>query len=416
MTEMQLQGYRPRLRPRGAETDPNAPDMAGGERAHNGDWPADPARAQDAPPRRRPWLFNPWVDFLTLGGGSLVALAALAAFYPEDETSLAVLGGFMLFIAHFVNHPHFAHSYQLFYRGFAKKAFSPDAPLAARYRFAGIMVPAALAAFLLAALALGSTPLLGLAANAMFFTVGWHYAKQGYGILMLDAARKGFRFDAGQRRRLLWNTHLIWIANWLFANDVLKEKDLWGITYYLLDLPDPILYAVAGLATLSTLAVGRDLFVKWRGGSVLPVNGLLAYVAAVYVWLIFVRFDPVLLFVIPMFHSLQYMAVVWRYQLNVEGERLQERPRSDGTRWTAWLRTAPAGLVRFVLVAGVLGYLGFWLAPIVLDTVTGYDRALFGTTLFLFLGWTFINIHHYFIDNVIWRRDNPGTRRHLFAA
>ena len=182
------------------------------------------------------------------------------------------------------------------------------------------------------------------------------------------------------------------------------------------DLPDPILYAVAALATVSTLAVGRDFFAKWRTCRELPVNGLLAYVAAAYVWLLFVRFDPVLLLVVPLFHSLQYMAVVWRYQLNAEGERLSERPPEAATRWKAWLRSAPAGLVRFALVAGVLGYLGFWLAPIVLDTVTGYDRAVFGATVFLFIGWTFINIHHYFIDNVIWRRDNPGTRRHLFAA
>ena len=409
MQDLPLQDYRPRLHGRRApaeRTDPGLPGAA----------LADTRSSPSNPPRRRPWLFNPWVDFLTLGGGSFVVLAALAAFYPGDETSLAALGGVMLFLAHFVNHPHFAHSYQLFYRDFAKKAFSPDAPLAARYRLAGVMVPAVLAAFLLSALAVGSAPLLGLAANLMFFTVGWHYAKQGYGILMLDAACKGIRFSAGERQHLLLNTHLIWITNWLFANDFLSEKELWGITYYMFDLPDPILYAVAALATVSTLAVGRDFFAKWRTCRELPVNGLLAYIAAAYVWLLFVRFDPVLLFVVPLFHSLQYMAVVWRYQLNVEGERLSERPPEAATRWKAWLRSAPAGLVRFALVAGVLGYLGFWLAPIVLDAVTGYDRAVFGATVFLFIGWTFINIHHYFIDNVIWRRDNPGTRRHLFAA
>ena len=117
-----------------------------------------------------------------------------------------------------------------------------------------------------------------------------------------------------------------------------------------------------------------------------------------------------------MFHSLQYMAVVWRYQLNVEGERVRAGGYSPERKWWAWLHTVPARLVRFALVAGVLGYLGFWLAPFVFDTVVAYDRTVLGATVFLFIGWTFINIHHYFIDNVIWRRDNPGTRRHLFAA
>ena len=416
MQDIHLHDYRPRNPQVSTPEDRDGRVASAKALLHAQALPSHPAGVPDAASRDRRWLFNRWVDFLTLGGGSLVALTALAAFYPRDEPARAALAGIMLFLAHFVNHPHFAHSYQLFYRGFAEKAFSPDSPLAARYRFAGIMVPAVLAAFLLSALALGSAPLLGLAANLMFFTVGWHYAKQGYGILMLDAARKGIRFDAGERRRLLWNTHLIWVTNWLFANDVLSEKEFWGINYYLLDLPDPILFTVAALATVSTLAVGRDFFVKWQSQRKLPFNGLLAYVAAGYVWLMFVRFDPLLLLVVPMFHSLQYMAVVWRYQLNVEGERVRAGGSAPERKWWAWLHTMPAGLIRFALVAGILGYLGFWLAPFVFDTVVAYDRTVLGTTVFLFIGWTFINIHHYFIDNVIWRRDNPGTRRHLFAA
>ncbi|MDE2639165.1 MAG: hypothetical protein OXI03_01135, partial [Chloroflexota bacterium] len=157
-----------------------------------------------ASPRREPrWLYGPVVDFLLLGGGSFLVLGAMAAFFPRDEASRVALAGAMLFLAHFVNHPHFAHSYQIFYRGFLRKAFGREAPLparegagaraepastpaslATRYRFAGILVPMVLVVFFAAALAEGSVALLGLAANVMFFTVGWHYGKQGYGILM----------------------------------------------------------------------------------------------------------------------------------------------------------------------------------------------------------------------------------------
>ena len=405
------------------------------------------------------WLHGPVLDFLLLGGGSFLVLGALAAFWPRDDAARVALAGAMLLLAHFVNHPHFAHSYQIFYRGFARKAFGPDSPLAARYRFAGLLVPAVLVAFFATTLAEGSVALLGLAANVMFFMVGWHYAKQGYGILMLDAARKGLRFAPRARRRLLWNTHLAWITWWLFANDMLKARELWGITYYFFDLPDPLLFAMAALVAVSTLAVTRDLLALWRAERALPVNGLLAYVAAVYVWLLVGRLDPVLLLVVPFFHSLQYLAVVWRYQLNVEeADRLptnapaghgkspegqddftpmgSEAPlprevlevteksssppgRGVGVReipWTAWLKSAPVGLARFILAGGVLGFAGFWLAPVTIDALSGYDQAVFGATLFLFIGWTFINIHHYFIDNVIWRRENVDTRRHLFEA
>ena len=53
---------------------------------------------------------------------------------------------------------------------------------------------------------------------------------------------------------------------------------------------------------------------------------------------------------------------------------------------------------------------------ILFDAFPGYDQAVFGPTLALFIAWTFINIHHYFIDNVTWRRENPETRRHLFGG
>ncbi len=340
-------------------------------------------------------------------------LGAMAMLFPRDDASRATLAAVMLFLAHFVNHPHFAHSYQLFYSGFVRKAFTEPSGLAARYRFAGIMVPALLTVFFAVALAQGNVALLGLAGNVMFFTVGWHYAKQGYGILMLDAVRKGLRFNAGDRRWLLANTHLAWFTLWLVASDTLKAKELWGIEYYLLEVPDALQIAGVSMVAVSTAVVAWRVVGRCCEGRVVPVNGLTAYVAAVYVWLLVGRFDPLLLFMVPFFHSLQYMAVVWRYRLNAEGGL---RDAGDGPRWEAWWRSAPGGLARFAIAGGVLGAAGFWWAPQAANALSGYDRAVFGTALFLFVAWTFINIHHYFIDNVIWRRDNPEMKRHLFGA
>ena len=361
-------------------------------------------------------LFNPWLDFLGLGGGSVIVLSLFFVLYPKDDLARGILAACMLFLANFVNHPHFANSYQLFYGDFVNKAFSPASALRAQYRTVGILVPAALAAFYASALSAGSAPLLGLAANVMFLMVGWHYAKQGYGILMLDAARKGKPFGAAEKRHLLWNVRLAWPTYWLMTNDALAARDYWGLTYYAFDTPEPIL-AVMFLATaISGVVVLRDLVLKWRAEGMLPVNGLVAYVVSIYVWLYFARFDPILLLLVPFFHSLQYLCVVWRYQANLEAAKSRGRPSPDGLdKGPAWMRTALARLVRFVLVGGMLGGVGFWIAPHILDSVVGYDRAVFGATLFVFIGWTFINIHHYFIDSVIWRRDNAETRRYLLA-
>ena len=370
-----------------------------------------------APKPHRRYFFNPWVDFLGLGGGSVFVLGGMTAFYPKDDESLAVLATTMLIVAHFVNHPHFAHSYQLFYKDFVRKAFSPDSVLRRRYRFAGILVPAVLVTFFASALSQGSAPLMGLAANLMFFTVGWHYAKQGYGILMLDAVYKGTAFSTREKRHLLWNTHLSWLTFWLMTNNALAAKDYWGLTYYMFEVPDALLVAMFTLTGASAAVVARDLIFKWRFERTLPVNGLIAYVVSVYFWLMVGHHNPVIFLAVPMFHSLQYMFVVWRYQLNVEAGKLREQLVADGRGKLkpAWYRTAVAGLARFALVGGLLGVIGFWLAPMSIDAAAGYDRAVFGTTLFLFIGWTFINIHHYFIDSVIWRHENTEIRRHLSA-
>ena len=374
--------------------------------------PLPPATAAKGPSRR--YLHNRWMDFLTLGGGSLVVMGAMAALYPRTEEAIIALAAATLFLCHFVNHPHFAHSYQLFYRGFTYKAFSPESGLRLRYQIAGIAVPACIAVFFAVAIARGSAALLGLAANVMFFTVGWHYAKQGYGILMVDAVHNDTRFDAGARQRLLCNTHLTWVTYWLLYNNAFAAHDYWGLTYLMFDMPDSLLAAMLAALAVSTLLVGRDFFLKWRSERALPVNGLIAYVAATYIWLPVGLIDPVLPLIVPFFHSLQYLSVVWRYQINVESDRHRRRPAS-GVRKTDWLRTVPAGLARFVLLGGLLGAVGFWWAPEFLDARSGHDRAVFGATAFLFMGWTFINIHHYFLDTVIWRRENPETRRHLFA-
>ena len=372
-----------------------------------------PRSASGSAPAGRCALFRPWVDFMLLGGGSLVVLAALAAFHPRDAAAKAALAGLMMILSHFVNHPHFAHSYQIFYRDFARKAFSPDSALRHRYRLAGVLVPVLMVTYFAVSIAQGSPELLGLAANVMYFTVGWHYAKQGYGIFMVDAAYRGVRLGAPERRRLLVNTHLTWVTWWVVTNDALAERDFWGLTYYTLDVPDALVHAMLALVAVSTLAVARDLFLRWRTTRVLPWNGLVAYVCAVYLWLAVGRIDPLLMLVVPFFHSLQYLAVVWRYQSNAERDRLHAAPPRPG-RWRGW--AVPARIARFVLVGGVLGAAGFWVAPVTFDTLAGYDRALFGTTLFLFLGWTFINIHHYFLDNVIWRRENPEMGRYLFGG
>ena len=101
----------------------------------------------------------------------------------------------------------------------------------------------------------------------------------------------------------------------------------------------------------------------------------------------------------------------WRYQLNkVSSEVIVEET-------TPALPSRPIAIrfAKFVATAIVLGWVGFIGLPVVFEIGLSPDPAVWGPSVFVFIFMMWINIHHYFIDNVIWRRDNEDVRKYLFA-
>lgn len=361
-------------------------------------------------------LFSPTIDFLCLGGGSLIVLALVALFVSNDFSPQLALIGMM--VAHVVNHPHFAHSYQIFYKDFGAKLAGRgySRGLQRRYIAAGIVVPILLAGFFAATVLGGDARTLGIAGNVMTFFVGWHYVKQGYGMLMLDAALKKRFFGNREKTLFLVNAYVTWLSFWLTINAFIAEQKMWGLEYYTIPTPMVLVYlslGTAGITTLLTLYVFVRKLVASRDG--LAWNGAVAYLTSVYAWL-FLVFTPLLVFVIPAFHSLQYLTVVWRYRWNLDSAAPDATTKPSAS---ALGRALPsARYLRFAGFIGlglILGYAAFWGIPKFLDAVVPYDQSVFGPTLFLFVFWIFINVHHYFLDNVMWRRGNPDTKRYLFG-
>lgn len=374
---------------------------------------AGPAPAPASEPRH---LFGPIADFLLLGGSSLLLMPVMFLL-PEQQVT-APLATLMLLIANVVNHPHFAHSYQIFYRGYRAKAFTPalGREMQARYLFAGLVAPVLLAGFLAYGAIAADTRLLGYGGNLMALAVGWHYAKQGYGMLMVDAALKRRFFDQRTKNVLLANCYAVWLATWMNVNAEIAKEDLWGLAYYSFAIPQPLQIAANVAAALTTLLAVGAVAKHWRTKRTLPVSGLVAYGVSLYLWLLFVTVNPLWALVVPALHSLQYLAVVWRYQINYERAQLGSDEYRKGSLVRAIFGANPAGhMAAFVLTGTVLGFLGFWLLPTIADQVLPYDRQAIAGALFLFVFWIFINVHHYLLDNVMWRRENPDTRAYLFG-
>lgn len=358
--------------------------------------------------RRRGALYSPAVDFMLLGGGSLVVLP-LMALTPEAWAPQIFYFTFLLSFV--INYPHFAHSYQIFYRDFPNKIAGRGygQNLQWRYVFAGLVVPVLLVLGFWALYATGSKPAMGLAANAMGFFVGWHYVKQGYGMLIVDSVLQKSYFSDEAKKSFRVNAYACWIFFFLLGSRNLRDRDFMGMKYYFLDVPGWLLFLTGAVLLFTTLWALREALKAERAPNrALPVNGYVAYVMSQYIW-IAALWTPAVLYVIPAFHSLQYLAVVWRYELNRQTEILsktEEAPRAD----RRWVR-----LAIFIGIGSILGAAAFVIVPTGLDTALDYDKLLYGGQLATFMFLIFINIHHYFLDNVMWRKDNPDVGRHLFG-
>jgi hypothetical protein len=369
--------------------------------------------------RSRPgYLFHPFADFLLAGGASIPC--ALVVFLLLGDTGalaprvLAFTSALQLLI----NYPHFAHSYQMLYAGYGRRVFGPDTDRLTRFRYlwAGIAAPGLMAVFFAFATVQGDATTISYAVNVMVFFVGWHYVKQGYGVLVVLSALRKIYFTAGEKRVLLINAYAVWLCSWLMANAYLAQDRRWGIVATTFDMPDWLVLAGKVGAALTTAAAVSVLFRRVvLARKPVSINGMVGYGCAIYLWLLAAGIDLVFLYMIPAFHSLQYLAFVWRFQLN------KSQACGGRRRWVEWLGLrsnlhGPAAFAAFVLLGGVLGWLGFLGLPGLLDFVVPYDPAVWSTALFIFIFTIFINVHHYFIDNVIWRRGNDELRRYLLAA
>ncbi|MBN66897.1 MAG: hypothetical protein CMM94_04945 [Rickettsiales bacterium] len=387
--------------------------------------------------RGRPYLISPVIDFLMVGGAAYIVGALLMFLVSQDLTSgaiyqgqanisgfwLSILAAILAYHVFFVNYPHFAFSYQLMYRDFGKKVRGQELPrhMQMRYIFAGVVVPIVFVYYYSTTVLQGDLVALGYVVNVMFLLVGWHYAKQSFGVMVVLHGLKGIYFGKWQRRLLLTNIYLVWITTWVLSNFSAYESQFWGVPYSSIMLPALLpsflddywlfqntLHTACWIffgATVLMLLAKATQEKRW-----LSFTGLVGY-STLYSYLLVVHYvHPLWLFFVPAFHSLQYMLFVIAFKRN-ESELKHKEAAGEYTQKTA--KRAAYGFLAFAAIGGLIGAMQFEWAPRLLDYLIDDAHTLAIPTLFLAMFHLFVNIHHYFIDNVIWRKDNPEVGRYL---
>ncbi len=299
-----------------------------------------------------------------------------------------------------LNFPHFVHSYQIFYARFSTKIAQEGGALRRRYVFAGIIIPIVLLGVIAAAIGFEAPIGIAMLGSLFVFLTGWHYVKQGYGLLIVDSVLKRSFFQAWEKRLLVANCYATWLSYWCIYNDGFGSNEALSKLIFVLHVPEffvrvsLLCSAILFIATL--IMFGRRLVRR----DPVPLLGAFSYFTTLYVWL-FLLLDPWFLLIVPAFHSLQYLVVVWRFKLSELAVR-------RGSQMQAF-----SGFLLFGFLVGIAVFI---ILPLSLDTFIDYRGTALGSGVFLFFFVVFINIHHYFLDSVMWRRENPDVRRYLMTT
>jgi hypothetical protein len=242
--------------------------------------------------------------------------------------------------------------------------------------------------------------LFGLTFNVMIFTVGWHYTKQVFGCMMVYAYFDKYKFTPAQRTLTKYALLSIWWLNFVSSNVAGAQSNFSQFKYYSFDLPDLLVPITTFIVYAGFALVAYEVF--WKNykerGQTPGINMVVPFVALYVWWLPITRQYEFYFLLTPFFHSLQYLAFVYKMEdARIRGLR---HPEVRGT------------IVAFGLV--LAGWLAFEFIPNEVDTALGTFNA-WQMFFFFTAAMLFINIHHYFIDNVLWRFKDPEIQKYLLA-
>ncbi|NUN15923.1 MAG: hypothetical protein HUU55_20040, partial [Myxococcales bacterium] len=175
-----------------------------------------------------------------------------------------------------------------------------------------------------------------------------------------------------------------------------------GVPYYGFAFPNwfhPVAMTLCGIALFGA-AYAVIIRTRLHQGQWPSLNMLIAPVAFFAWYFPGIYHAEFATMIVPFFHSLQYLAFIQKVE---RGRLLDKHPRSIQLRGTL-----------LALGLAVTGFLAFEWIPNSVDVKANSIQTMNGWFFFV-CTWLFINIHHYFIDNVIWRFKNPHIRRYLLS-
>jgi hypothetical protein len=342
-------------------------------------------------PSRPLYFVNAPVDFALIGGLSILAfvgfyLAGRAA--PMGRESVFAVAAALAWV---INWPHFsATSYRLYH---TRSNIN-------QYPVTALIIPLLLVVAVIGSF-LSPDRVAPWLVKMFVIWSPYHFSGQTLGISLIYARRAGIRVGRWERLALSGFIFATFLVQTAASEAGQGSGSFYSVSYPILGLP---VWVPDLLRAWMWICAGALVFfyARWsrRAGRLAPPILLLPAVTQ-FVWFGLgwkvVAFNEF----VPFFHALQYMLIAWVMQV---GESLAAR--------------SPTNRRRFVLgeslrwgvfnIAG--GIILFWLLPRA-GQLGGFTLP-FATAVVI----SAVQIHHFFVDGVIWKLRNPKVASPLLSS
>ena len=343
----------------------------------------------NAMPARRLYFVNAPVDFFFIGGFSILLFFFLPLIGHSARTAqTAAVAAALSWV---VNWPHFSATvYRLYHTSENTR----------QYPVTSWLVPPLVIAAVLWSFA-SPEHVAPLFVKVFLLWSPYHFSGQTLGITLLYARRAEFEIDRLQRALLegfIFGTFLFSTAR--------AETSTGKMTYYAMEVPflgvpDWVPHALEIAMYVCIAAFIAITVYRCIQRRRLPPWIVLLPAATQFVWFVAGPRVPGFYEFVPFFHSLQYLLIAWAMQLK---ERLVE----SGARPSWNFASAETFIWGYTNFAG--GVAMFWAFPH-LAALLGLPFDVANPVII-----AAFQIHHFFVDGVIWKLRNPKVGTSLMTS
>jgi hypothetical protein len=348
-----------------------------------------------SPPPARLYFVNAPVDFLIIGAASILTFLVFLGLQwygvvaansrPLEITQAALL------LSWLCNWPHFsASSYRLYH--------SRDN--IRQYPVTALVIPWVVLAGVVAAFA-SPTFLAPYLVKLFRIWSPYHFSGQSLGISLIYARRCGWKVSPWQRFTLSSFIYGTFLVGTIRSEVATTLPNFYGIPEFGMGLP----LWLAQVAELWMYVAGGAFLVLaayWCMHHRRPLPAIVILPAVTqYFWFALSHYSLPFAEFVPFFHSLQYLLIAWSIQLKEKMDLQQLKPSwhyvvGESLRW---------GALNFLGGAGL-----FWMLPQLVSSLGGYELTFAQGVIFCG-----IQIHHFFVDGVIWKLKNKSVSSPLMV-